>query len=70
VKMADSPGALSDFLQLLQECGVNLEYMYAFCGAAEGAAILVIRVDKPREVLDTLLGKGAALLSEEDVYGL
>ena len=70
VKMPDSPGGLNDLLQLLQECGVNLEYMYAFCGMAKGSAINVIRVDKMNEVLDSLLGKGVALLSDAEVYGL
>jgi len=70
VKMPDSPGGLNDFLQILQECGVNLEYMYAFCGVAKGSAINVIRVDRMGEVLDLLLEKGMALLSEEEVCEL
>ncbi|MCL2678112.1 MAG: amino acid-binding protein [Clostridiales bacterium] len=70
VKMADSPGSLSDFLQVLRECGVNLEYMYAFGGVAKGSAINVIRVDRVSEVFGLLLEKGVALLSEEEVYEL
>lgn len=70
VKMPDSPGGLNDFLQILQECGVNLEYMYAFGGVAKGSAINVIRVDGTHEILDLLIEKGVSILNETEVYGL
>ena len=70
VKIADRPGALNELLETLFASGLNLEYMYAFCGADSGSAINVIRVDLMDEVCKLLADKNVEILSGDVVYNL
>jgi hypothetical protein len=41
VEVSDRPGGLAEILRVLDGIGINIEYMYAFPYAHEGAAILI-----------------------------
>ena len=43
--MDDRPGGLASILSVLTDAEVNIEYMYAFMGKADGKAWTVMRVD-------------------------
>ena len=47
--------------------GIDIEYMYAFIGKADGKAMTVIRVDDEIKAISALNAGGIALLTTEDI---
>jgi hypothetical protein len=43
VEVPDRPGGLADVLQVIEEAGINVEYMYAFTEKRDNRAVLVFR---------------------------
>ncbi|AFV11473.1 amino acid-binding protein [Thermacetogenium phaeum DSM 12270] len=70
VQIPDRPGGLADVLDLMQEAGINIEYMYAFVAQVSGDALAVFRVENTRVAEQLMLGKGIKVLSGEEVYNL
>ena len=68
-KMDDRTGALTNVLEILQEAGVNIEYVYAFTGAMQGAAYVVLRVDDIESAEAILSQKGIRTLNDDDMKG-
>ena len=69
VKMDDQTGALSNVLAILRDAGVNIEYVYAFTGAMQGSAYVVLRVDDIEGAENILTQKGIKTLDDEDMRG-
>jgi hypothetical protein len=69
VEVPDKPGGLSDLLKTLEECGVNIEYMYTVLERKSDNAVMIFRVENIDEVIEKLKGKGVRLLSAKEVYG-
>ena len=69
VKMSDQKGALKNILDVLQDDEINIEYVYAFTGAMQGSAYVVLRVDDIEEAEDVLNANGLRTLSDEDMGG-
>ena len=67
VKMSDKAGALKEILKIIQETGVNIEYIYAFTAAVAGSAYVVLRVDDIDEAETVLRGNGIKTLSDADI---
>ena len=67
VKMNDKAGALDDVLGILQDADINVEYVYAFTGAVQGNAYVVLRVDDVEQAEETLNQKGIKTLNDEDI---
>lgn len=67
VKMNDKAGALNDVLRILQDADINVEYVYAFTGAVQGNAYVVMRVDDVEQAEQTLAEKGIKTLSDSDL---
>ena len=67
VKMSDKTGALNDILKILEAADINVEYVYAFTGAVEGNAYVVLRVDDEEQAEKTLNDNGIHTLSDEDI---
>ena len=65
--MDDVCGALDRILRLLETTQINVEYMYAFTGAAAGSAYVVLRVDDAEAAEAALRGGGVSLLSDEEM---
>ena len=70
VEVADAPGGLSTPLLLLDQAGINIEYLYAFVQKTSSAALVVFRVEQLDEAVRVLQENGIRLLSEEEVYQL
>ncbi len=66
VEMDDTPGGLDSVLDILDEKGVNIEYMYAFMGAKPRKALVIFRVDKLEEAVEGLKSKGIRLIITEE----
>jgi hypothetical protein len=67
VKMADKAGALNDILAILTDAGINIEYVYAFTGAVQGNAYVVLRVDDVDEAEAILNRNNIHTLNDEDI---
>ena len=70
VKIVDEPGKLSEALKVLDDNGINMEYLYAFMTRSEKHAYVVIRVEDNDEAERALENAGFKLISEEDVADL
>lgn len=70
VQIPDRPGGLADVLELMQDAGINIEYMYAFVAQVSGDALAVFRVENMKIAEQLMLDKGIKVLSGEDVYNL
>ena len=77
-KMSDQAGALKKILAVIQETGVNIEYVYAFtspvAGSAyvvlAGSAYVVLRVDDVEGAEEVLARRGIETLTDQDLEGL
>ena len=69
VEMSDEAGALRNVLAALQDQGINIEYIYAFTGAVQGSAYVVMRVNDTDAAEKVLNRKGIQTLSDADLEG-
>ena len=67
VRVPDRPGGLSEILSLLEEKGINIEYLYAFVGRSEGDAVVVFRVEEPQRARVLLSENNIEFLNEEQI---
>ena len=70
VKMEDEAGALNKILQALQEERINVEYLYAFTGAAAYSAYTILRVDDAAPAELVLKNAGVATLTDAELMQL
>jgi len=56
--VANRPGGLADILQVIEDAGINVEYMYAFSVRRQDRAVLVFRFDDPDAAIALLQAKG------------
>ncbi len=70
VKMEDEAGALHRILQSLQEEQINVEYLYAFTGAAAYSAYTVLRVDDAAHAELVLKNAGVSTLTDAELMQL
>jgi len=54
VEVADRAGGLAGVLAVLEQAGINLEYMYAFTLRREGKGLLLFRFDDPDKAIRVL----------------
>ena len=66
-EIPDEPGGLNNLLTAFTECGVNIEYMYAFLGAKTGSAYMIFRVSDTAHAENALLTKGHRSLNQEEI---
>jgi len=69
VEVPDQPGGLSDVLKTFEDCGVNIEYMYAVLEKKSENAVIIFRVEEIDEVIEKLKKQNVKLLSSGEVYG-
>lgn len=62
VTLPDRPGALAQALDVLDQDGVNLEYLYAFLSSEPGTARVVLRVADNAEAERILTQNGFSIL--------
>ena len=70
VKIGDAPGKLSAALKVLNEAGINMEYLYAFMARTERHAYVVLRVEDNAQAEEVLEKAGFHLISDADVNKL
>ena len=70
VKIGDAPGKLSTALKVLDENGINMEYLYAFMSRTEKHAYVVLRVADNLAAETALENAGFHLITDADVAKL
>ncbi|HYH04228.1 MAG TPA: ACT domain-containing protein [Bacillota bacterium] len=68
VNVSDEPGGLAKVLGLLDQVGVNIEYMYAFVGKSAGDAVVVFRLEDIDRAIELLLKAGVKVMQAKEVY--
>ncbi len=68
VETPDQPGGLAKVLNIFEEKGINIEYMYAFVGKTKENAVVVFRVEEIDRAIQLLNTSGIRLLSGSEVY--
>ncbi len=67
VKIGDQPGKLSKALEVLDEAGINMEYLYAFMARTEKHAYVVLRVADNDAAEKALENAGFHMITDADV---
>ncbi len=70
VEVTDEPGGLHNILSMLQDAGINVEYMYAFVQQSGNSAVLIFRFDRTDQGIELLLEKGITIVPGEKLYKL
>ena len=70
VKIGDAPGKLARALDVIDEAGINIEYLYAFLTRTERHAYVVIRVADNDAAEKALEAAGFHLITDEDLHKL
>ena len=70
ISVEDKPGGLAKVLEILQQNGVGIEYMYAFVGKISNAALVIIRADNADLAVETLQKNNISLVTSDTVYKL
>ena len=70
VKIGDAPGKLSKALEVLDENGINMEYLYAFMTRTEKHAYVVLRVADNAKAEAALENSGFHMITDADVNKL
>jgi len=64
VAVPDIPGALGNFLSLMEHAGLNVEYMYAFVTKNQDRAVIILRFDDIDKAIETLTENDVTVLDE------
>ncbi len=70
VKIGDAPGKLSLALRVLDEAGINMEYLYAFMSRTEKHAYVVLRVADNKAAEAALEAEGFHMITDPDIAKL
>lgn len=65
VIVEDRPGGLTEVLELLDEAGIGIEYMYSFANIDAQNAIILLKVDDENAAIQILKEKGAKLVENK-----
>jgi hypothetical protein len=69
IEVDDRPGGLVKVLEIIEQAGINLEYMYAFTFGAKDKAFIVFRFDDPDAAIEALQAKGVNVIGGVDLFG-
>jgi hypothetical protein len=68
IEIPDEAGGLDKLLTIFADADVNIEYMYAFPGGRHvDKACMIFRVADTKAAEARLIGKGARLLTQEEI---
>ncbi len=67
VEVPDRPGGLCSLLEVFENSGVNVEYMYTFPFGRGDTAVLIFRFDRPDAALGLLQAAGVSVVAGIDL---
>ncbi|NMA07595.1 MAG: ACT domain-containing protein [Clostridiales bacterium] len=68
VQVPDVPGGMHEVFAYLAECGIGIEYGYAFVSRREGFAYAILRVDDKERAAKLLEERNIPMLTPREVY--
>ncbi len=77
VAVKNHAGGLADILDIIDEAGLNIEYMYGLSHTlgekapttqADGCAIILFRFDNPDAAVEKLQAKGVKILGNDEIF--
>ena len=66
----DEPNGLNSTLEVFDEKGINLEYLYAFVSSKTDEAIVVMRLENMEKAIEALGESNVKILDENDIKDL
>ena len=70
VEVADQPGGLAAVLQVINDNGLNIEYMYGFLEKSAAQALLVFRFDDPDKAIKLLTANQVKVVGKNEIAAL
>jgi hypothetical protein len=70
VEVPDEPGSLSRILSVLDDNGMNVEYLYCFVDKNRNAAIDIMRVEDSDKAIEVMRKANLKILSEAELSAL
>ena len=71
VAIPDDPGGLNRVLKILNQTGINVEYMYAFLGGKSATnAYMIFHVKDREEAVAALQAQGIECITQSELVGL
>ena len=67
VTIADVPGGLVGILDILAKKGVDVEYLYSFVRHIGEMAVVILRVNKPKQAVELLYENGIRIVTQEEI---
>jgi hypothetical protein len=68
VEVPDRPGGLAELLGIIEQTGINVEYMYAFTFGRGDTAVMIFRFDNPDAAIAQLQSAGINIVGSTEVY--
>jgi hypothetical protein len=68
IEVPDRPGGLAEVMEVFENTGINIEYMYAFTFGRGDTAVLIFRFDKPDAAIELLQAAGINVVDSVEVY--
>ena len=68
IEVGDRPGGLAEVLDMIEQAGINLEYMYAFTFRSADRAVIVFRFEDPDKAIKLLKAKGVNVVESVELY--
>ena len=69
VQVPDVPGGLAHVLQIIDDAGINVEYLYSFVRTPNDNALILFRVDDTEKCQKLFAENGIVTLTDEQVHG-
>lgn len=69
VFVENRPGGLADILDIIDEAGLNIEYMYGFSGVDGDNAAIVFRFDDPDLAIKHFEAKKVRIIGNKEIFG-
>ena len=70
VSVPDKPNGLNSTLEIFENKGINLEYLYAFVSSKTDEAIVVMRLENMEQAIEALENSSAKILTEADIKNI
>jgi len=70
VEIKDEPGGLNEVLEVIDNHGLNIEYLYAFVHSRQDMAINIFRFDNLEEAIKVLTDNNIKVIEGKELYQL
>lgn len=68
IEVNDKPGQLCNFLRIMDQNKINIEYCYAYVERKQDKAVVIAKIEEIDKALDVLAKNNVKILSQDDLY--